>query len=85
MYIYLPFIKLSWFKNTIKIYFLGYFTSLLIEIIGVNSGYPFGRYYYTSLLGPRIYGVPYAIPLFGFQLFILQELQVILDCIRYHF
>ncbi|KJE49889.1 MULTISPECIES: carotenoid biosynthesis protein [Acidiplasma] len=78
-------------KNTIKFIFLGYFTSLLIEIIGVNSGYPFGRYYYTSLLGPRIYGVPYAIPLFwvsiiyfagiagNFRLYSVPFLMVILD------
>jgi uncharacterized membrane protein len=33
----------------------------LLEYIGVNTGYPFGRYAYTAKLGLRLAGVPVAI------------------------
>jgi len=32
-----------------------------LEIIGVNTGYPFGSYCYTNVLGPQILGVPFII------------------------
>jgi putative membrane protein len=35
-----------------------YFTGLIAEIIGVNTGYIFGNYSYGSSLGPRILGTP---------------------------
>jgi uncharacterized membrane protein len=36
---------------------------LLVEIVGVRTGFPFGRYAYTDALGPRLFGVPPVIPL----------------------
>lgn len=33
---------------------LGY----IIEVIGTNSGYPFGAYTYSSILGPRLFTTP---------------------------
>jgi bisanhydrobacterioruberin hydratase len=35
--------------------------SFLVEWWGVNSGIPFGNYYYTEVLQPKLYGVPLAI------------------------
>lgn len=36
---------------------------MLIEIIGVHTGYPFGNYHYTSALGFSLAGVPFLIGL----------------------
>jgi putative membrane protein len=36
---------------------------LLVELLGVHTGVPFGRYAYGNALGPRLYGVPLVIPL----------------------
>ena len=36
---------------------------LLVETLGVHTGFPFGRYAYGDALGPRLYGVPLVIPL----------------------
>lgn len=33
----------------------------VLEIVGVHTGYPFGRYNYTAVLAPSIFGVPLAI------------------------
>jgi putative membrane protein len=40
---------------------LCYATGLLAEMIGVNTGYLFGNYKYGTVLGPKIYGVPWLI------------------------
>jgi uncharacterized membrane protein len=37
--------------------------SLLVEVWGVHTGTPFGRYAYTGHLGPRLAGVPLVVPL----------------------
>jgi uncharacterized membrane protein len=29
-----------------------------VEVLGVHTGFPFGRYSYSSTLGPRLFGVP---------------------------
>jgi len=34
---------------------------LLAEVVGVHTGFPFGRYEYTARLGPAVWGVPLAI------------------------
>ncbi len=39
-----------------------------VEAVGVTTGYPFGRYYYTALLQPQVRGVPLLIPLAWFML-----------------
>jgi putative membrane protein len=36
---------------------------LLVEVLGVHTGYPFGRYGYGGALGPRLAGVPLMVPL----------------------
>jgi putative membrane protein len=36
---------------------------LLVETLGVHTGFPFGEYGYSAALGPRIFGVPLVIPL----------------------
>jgi uncharacterized membrane protein len=36
---------------------------LLVEVLGLVTGFPFGRYEYTGTLGPRLLGVPVVIPL----------------------
>lgn len=38
-------------------------TTLLLEAVGVRTGYPFGRYEYTGTLGPELLGVPLLVPL----------------------
>ncbi len=47
---------------TVKFFLISYFISFIIEIIGVNTGIPFGNYYYTDILGEKFLGVPLAIP-----------------------
>lgn len=39
---------------------------LLAEILGTSTGFPFGKYYYTDFLGPKIMGVPEVVPLVWF-------------------
>lgn len=41
--------------------FLTFMFGMFIEIVGVQTGHIFGEYHYTSLLGPRILGVPVVI------------------------
>jgi putative membrane protein len=36
---------------------------LLVEAVGTATGYPFGVYTYAGSLGPRVFGVPWVIPL----------------------
>src|SRR5581483_3953042 len=36
---------------------------LSVEIMGVQTGFPFGSYFYTVKLGPRLFGVPVIIGL----------------------
>jgi uncharacterized membrane protein len=38
----------------------------LAEILGTNSGFPFGKYYYTNFLGSKFLGVPLVVPLVWF-------------------
>lgn len=33
------------------------------EIAGLRSGFPFGHYYFTGVMGPRFFGVPYLLAL----------------------
>ncbi|HXL58075.1 MAG TPA: carotenoid biosynthesis protein [Chitinophagaceae bacterium] len=40
---------------------LCYATGMITEIIGVNTGYLFGRYAYGRVLGPKLFGVPWII------------------------
>jgi len=36
---------------------------VIVEVLGVHTGFPFGRYQYSGALGPRLLGVPVVIPL----------------------
>lgn len=36
------------------------------ELLGTSTGFPFGKYYYTDFLGPKILGVPQVVPLIWF-------------------
>ncbi len=36
---------------------------LAVEVVGVATGFPFGRYAYDDALGPSLFGVPVIIPL----------------------
>ncbi len=38
-------------------------TTLVLEAVGVRTGYPFGRYEYSGTLGPELLGVPLLVPL----------------------
>ncbi|MFI5420247.1 MAG: carotenoid biosynthesis protein [Nitrososphaerales archaeon] len=38
----------------------------LAEVLGTNSGFPFGKYYYTDFLGEKAFGVPVVVPLVWF-------------------
>lgn len=49
-------------------FILAFLVGLGVEIIGVQTGFPFGSYYYTDLLGPAVFGVPLMI---GINWFIL--------------
>ncbi|HVU66564.1 MAG TPA: carotenoid biosynthesis protein, partial [Ktedonobacteraceae bacterium] len=56
--------------------------SLSLELLGTSTGFPFGPYAYTNLLGFKILGhVPYAIPLswfyMGFTSYLLASLLVV--------
>lgn len=48
-------------RRFVKAGFLVFMFGMFIEIFGVHTGYIFGSYHYTSLLGPRILGVPIVI------------------------
>ena len=38
----------------------------LAEVLGTNSGFPFGKYYYNNYLGEKFLGVPVVVPLVWF-------------------
>lgn len=40
---------------------LCFVTGIIVEIIGVNTGYLFGDYTYGNVMGPKIYAVPWLI------------------------
>jgi len=39
-------------------YFLPAVLGFVIEVIGTNTGYPFGAYTYSGILGPRLFSTP---------------------------
>ena len=66
----------SW-NTAFSIWLLGTFTGLMaIEIAGVWTGFPFGHYRYTSLLGWHILGVP---PIIGLNwvIVLLGAIQIV--------
>jgi len=51
------------FRHLLIIPVTGFGIGLMAEIVGVNTGIPFGKYKYISLGGPRVLGVPLDVPM----------------------
>jgi uncharacterized membrane protein len=47
---------------------LAFLIGMAVEILGIQTGFPFGAYTYGDVLGPKLLGVPYVI---GFNWFML--------------
>jgi putative membrane protein len=60
--ILIAFLPIKSFKS-ISIYFLLALLGMGVEILGVNSGFPFGTYLYGENLGFKLFGVPILIGL----------------------
>lgn len=57
--------RMSWIPGLVTVYIL----SLASELAGTTTGFPFGAYQYTDLLGTKWFGhVPYLIPLSWFTM-----------------
>ncbi|MEI7847840.1 MAG: carotenoid biosynthesis protein [Chloroflexota bacterium] len=50
-------------RRTIFVFVVVAGLAYLAELLGVTTGFPFGKYHYTSLLQPQVAGVPLLIPL----------------------
>ena len=56
-------------RNTFILFALTYTVTMVFESIGVATGWIYGPYHYSELLGPRFLGlVPYVIPLAWFMI-----------------
>jgi putative membrane protein len=56
-------------RKTLIFFFASTLISLSMELLGTSTGFPFGPYAYTNLLGYKILGyVPYSIPLSWFYM-----------------
>jgi len=55
--------RTQWFWLLVAICFV---TGMLVEIIGVQTGWLFGSYAYGHILGPKLAGVPWLIGLYWF-------------------
>ncbi|BCS93815.1 carotenoid biosynthesis protein [Metallosphaera javensis (ex Sakai et al. 2022)] len=60
VYFYHSYTKLR--KGSVVFFIIGFLIGYLFEFLGVHTGFPFGKYYYTSGLGYEILGVPLIIP-----------------------
>jgi len=59
------------FRHLLIIPAAGFIAGLTAEVIGVNTGIPFGKYEYVSLKAPRVLGVPLSVPLmWGFYTYL---------------
>jgi lycopene cyclase domain-containing protein len=57
-------LSLGWpWARLLRLAAIVWFYTWLVEAIGAATGFPFGRYSYTSALGPQLAGVPLVIPL----------------------
>jgi len=61
--LYLYHSSLSLGKGALRFFVVAAGLGFLFEFVGVHTGFPFGRYYYTQGLGPQVLGVPLIIPL----------------------
>lgn len=55
-------------KSVLHFFIISYLIGLTVEILGVQTGFPFGDYQYGSVLGPKILGVPFMIGINWFML-----------------
>jgi putative membrane protein len=46
------------FKNIVIFFIITWFISNFFEALSIQTGFPFGYYYYDKLVGPRIFDVP---------------------------
>ena len=58
-------------RFTVKAFALLFFGGLGVEVLGLQTGFPFGVYTYTQRLQPQLLGVPIQIPLAWFFLGIM--------------
>lgn len=54
------------FKRAILFLGISSVIGFLAEVLGTTTGFPFGKYYYTDFLGPKVFGVPEVVPLVWF-------------------
>ena len=54
------------FRNALIFLLITSTVGFLAEVLGTNSGFPFGKYYYTDFLGEKVLGVPVVVPLVWF-------------------
>ncbi len=59
------FYELGW-RRAIVFLIVSSVIGFLAEILGTSTGFPFGKYYYTDFLGPKVFGVPEVVPLIWF-------------------
>ncbi|MCB9256732.1 MAG: carotenoid biosynthesis protein [Chitinophagales bacterium] len=57
-----------WHKNLGIFLMLSFIIGMLVELVGVHTGFPFGEYYYTDKLHLLVWGVPIIIGLNWFLL-----------------
>ncbi len=68
VFILSSYMLLGW-KKTLELVVLGWLVGYSMEFLSINTGIPFGTYYYTSALGPQLGPVPIFIPFLWSSLF----------------
>jgi putative membrane protein len=53
-------------KNALFFLVLSAVIGYAAEVLGTSTGFPFGQYSYSELLGPKVLGVPVFVPLIWF-------------------
>lgn len=53
-------------KRAILFLIVSSIIGFLAEVLGTSTGFPFGKYYYSDFLGPKVLGVPEVVPLVWF-------------------
>jgi bisanhydrobacterioruberin hydratase len=48
----------EWTKGAKSYYLLAFLVGFWVEVLGINTGFPFGYYVYGSVLGPKVFGTP---------------------------
>ncbi len=60
---------LTGWKKSLQLLALGWLVGYSMEFLSINTGIPFGTYYYTAALGPKLGPVPIFIPFLWSSLF----------------